>query len=276
MLSADTALNADYSTTGTLNFAREGGEDGVWSNANAGLTKQSLNPVSVAIRDARAHPTSLDEEGFVLVRDPLTQPRWDDPAWVQSVYLPQCQALVRRLTGADKVLSLGNIGVLVRRAGASGTDQAGAAAPPARFVHLDISPESALPFIAASCPDVDLSRYRSIRMFNIWRSLSPSPQNTPLAICDMRSVTRELLKEGRTVGADYASGVPYLSPLYSPDQRFSYFPNIGPDEAIVFMSVRVLGDGAIGCPHSAFDVPDPDPLAPPRESVEARVVALTA
>jgi hypothetical protein len=90
----------------------------------------------------------------------------------------------------------------------------------------------------------------------------------------MRSVNREYMKEGRTVGADYASGVPYLSPLYSPDQRFSYFPNLVPDEAIVFMSVRVLGDGAIGCPHSAFDVPNPNPLAPPRESVEGRVVAL--
>lgn len=274
---ADKTSVPDLSTMAPLNFAREGGEEGVWSNADAGLTKQSLHSVSVPIRDARAGgPTSLDEEGFVLVRDPVPHPRWDDPHWVQSVYLPQCQALVGRLTGADHVLSLGNTGVLVRRVGATGTDQDGAAAPPARFVHLDVTPESALPLIAASCVDVNLSDYRSIMMFNIWRSLSPSPQNTPLAICDMRSVNREYMKEGRTVGADYASGVPYLSPLYSPDQRFSYFPNLGPDEAIVFMSVRVLGEGAIGCPHSAFDVPDPNPLAPPRESVEGRVVALLA
>jgi hypothetical protein len=82
LMSADTALNAEYSTTATLNFAREDGADGVWSNANAGLTKQSLNSVSVAIRDARTHPTPLEEEGFVLVRVPSM------PSLMRSRQLP--------------------------------------------------------------------------------------------------------------------------------------------------------------------------------------------
>jgi len=263
---------SDRATIISLNFALSGNHDSIWSNENAAIIDQHLDPRTVEVRDARlGPPTSLQDEGFVITKEPLLDAKWNDSLWIQGVYLPSCQALVERLTGAELVLPY--TGVLVRTAGAAERERL-KAAPPARFVHIDQTPESAEPFVNSVAGGIDRSRYKGVVIYNVWRSISRPPQNTPLALCDKRTIKREMLVTGRTVSARFPEGVPYVSSLFSSDYRWHYFPDVEPEEVIVFKSVDVAGRGEIGCLHSAFDVPEPIPGAPPRCSAETRVLAL--
>jgi hypothetical protein len=262
---------SDRATQIALNFALSGNHDNVWSNENAEIIDQHLDRRMVEVRDARlGPPTSLRDEGFVIAKEPLLDAKWNDSLWIQDAYLPNCQALVERLTGAELVLPYS--GVLVRMAEAEERERLNAA-PPARFVHIDQTPESAEQFVNSVAAGIDRSRFKRVVIYNVWRSISPPPQNTPLALCDKRTVKREMLMTGRTVSARFPEGVPYVSSLFSSDYRWYYFSNVEPEEVIVFKSVDVAGRGEIGCLHSAFDVPEPVPGARPRCSAEARVLA---
>jgi hypothetical protein len=262
---------SDRATQIALNFALSGNHDNVWSNENAEIIDQHLDRRMVEVRDARlGPPTSLRDEGFVIAKEPLLDAKWNDSLWIQDAYLPNCQALVERLTGAELVLPYS--GVLVRMAEAEERERLNAA-PPARFVHIDQTPESAEQFVNSVAAGIDRSRFKRVVIYNVWRSISPPPQNTPLALCDKRTVKREMLMTGRTVSARFPEGVPYVSSLFSPDYRWHYFPDVEPEEVIVFKSVDVAGRAEIGCLHSAFDVPEPVPGARPRCSAEARVLA---
>jgi hypothetical protein len=262
---------SDGATRIALNFALSGDHDSVWSNENAAKIDQHLDRRMVEVRNARlGPPTSLLDEGFVIAREPLLYAKWNDSLWIQDVYLPSCQALVGRLTGAELVLPY--TGVLIRMAEAEECERL-KAAPPARFVHIDQTPESAEPFVNSVASGIDRSQYKGVVIYNVWRSISPPPQNTPLALCDKRTVKRAMLVTGRTVSARFPEGVPYVSSLFSSDYRWHYFPDVEPEEVIVFKSVDVAGRAEIGCLHSAFDAPKPIPGAPPRRSAEARVLA---
>src|SRR5580765_3236704 len=58
----------------------------------------------VRIHDARAERLDLERTGFVWLDRPTATKDFSDPAEVEAVYLPEAAALVRELTGADKVV----------------------------------------------------------------------------------------------------------------------------------------------------------------------------
>ena len=61
---------------------------------------------------------------------------------------------------------------------------------------------------------------------------------------------------------------------YNPDHRWSYVPGMTTDEITIFKSYESMTDGrARFTPHSAFDDPTTPEGAPPRESIETRVLA---
>ena len=255
-----------------LNFAAGPGANDVWSNEDPSITQQNLRSEEVEIHDARglARPAWLEAEGLTLVGDPLADPRWDDPDWLSQVYTPACARLVQRITGAAAAAPYYRGAVLVRNAARA----EGKGAPPAQFVHLDQTPDSAVPLIREAFDEDTLKRYPHAVIFNVWRCLSAPPQNTPLAICDQRGVDRSQFASGRTISSKFPQGTPYLAALYSEAHSWYYFPSVGPDEAIVFKGLDLDLTKPSGCLHSAFEVPNPVEGAPMRRSIETRVVAL--
>jgi hypothetical protein len=260
---------AARSVRASLNFARDRTDGGQWCNGDDRLIRQTLQSVDVEIVDARSLPVAprLDLEGFELAVHLLPNPSWSDQAWINEVYVPLCVELVVQHTGAATGTPLH--AALVRRAG----DQRGQAAPPARFAHIDVSRAGAGPIIDKVVGDGARHKYPRTAIFNVWRAISPAPHNTPLAICDQRTIAAEDLIAGTTVTVGGSeAGTPYLTSMPTTNQRWYYYSDLASDEAIIFKGIDLDEAAPLGCMHSAFDHPHPVPNATPRSSVEVRIV----
>ncbi|HZF26796.1 MAG TPA: CmcJ/NvfI family oxidoreductase [Steroidobacteraceae bacterium] len=239
-----------------------------------------LSTHRITVRDARpiSEGLSLDREGFRLVDCPTATRNFRDADEVQRVYRPETERLIADLTGARKVLATGVVLRWGERSAASGSLLN---SRPARFVHVDYSRKSFDEFanmhlINAGIEAVDPWLKGRYVAFNIWRVLSPPPQDVPLGICAASS----------TSPADVVTGLAVIDPPNAPELRFEsslfrfnpehlwfYFSNMQPTEALVFKAFDSERHRVQGCPHSAFNDPTCPEGVTPRASVEIRAYA---
>src|SRR5262249_22322887 len=106
-----------------------------------------------------------------------------------------------------------------------------------RFVHVDVSDSAAAMFAKLWLSKVHDRPVRRFAYYNVWRVLSPPPQDAPLAVCDSRSVSPSDLVEADAVmdhpgkrETSYAG----LVIRHNPRHRWSYFSDMRSDEVIVF------------------------------------------
>ena len=238
-----------------------------------------LETHEVCIADARpdAASCSLEQQGFVIARRASAVTDFLAPAGRQQ-YLREVELLISDLTGCTKAVALAN-GVIRRSERAAGHRRDGTTVP-GRFAHCDFSPNPAgSRFWVERLLDPDEARSRLARRFalyNVWRSLSAPPQDTPLALCDARSVASidavgcdQILcrPDGRRIEFE-------LSVFrYNPAQRWCYFPDMGVDEVLVFRGFDSDPRHNGGVPHAAFDAPDCAAGTHARESIDERVIA---
>jgi hypothetical protein len=235
-----------------------------------------LDEHAISIEDARHRtvPPSLDREGFALVAHTSSVKDFRDPARVALVHPQEIVRLVSELSGADRVV-VGSPGVLrfsEKSAESGRLDNS----RPARFIHIDISDPTARAFAERSRPTDVNKPLRRFAHYNVWRVLSPPPQDVPLAVCDARSVSQEDLLE-----ADAVFDVPGkpewsfegLVVRYSPRHRWVYFSDMTRDEVLVFKTNDSDSSHPHHVPHTAFNDPKCPDGVPPRASIEMRAVA---
>ena len=237
----------------------------------------TLEAHTVQIADARTAlaPPSLDREGFQLTPHKSAVVDFRDAAEVARVHPAEIERLLLDLTGADAVVVSGGGGVL--RFGESSPD-AGKFnnSYPARFIHIDISDPTAEQFAERSRPkDIDRP-VRRYAHYNVWRVLSPPPQDIPLAVCDARSISPKDLIEADAIFDN--PGQPEWSfegwlVSYNPRHRWSYFSDMDRNEALVFKTNDSEPGQPHNVPHSAFDDPSCPKGVPPRASIEMRAIA---
>jgi hypothetical protein len=254
----------------SLNYAADRSDGGIWSNNAPHWITQKLHAHPVDIHDARglASAPRLDEQGFELHRIALADARWTDPAWVRANYAPRAMGLVQALTGAPKVVDFTRA-ALIRDTGDASQ------APAAQFVHLDQTRDSAAPFVAEAADEAERRRYPRVRIFNVWRALTPPPQNVPLALCDQRTVDPNDWVVGRTIEPKFLEGVPYLTSVFNPQNQWWWVSDLEPDEVIVFKGYDSDPEAPMGCLHGAFTHPGVGPGAVPRASLELRIFAFS-
>ena len=113
---------------------------------------------------------------------------------------------------------------------------------------------------------------------NVWRPLNPVMRE-PLGVCDSRTVpdgdlraTRielGLLKDYKTVRAGDKKEI--FQVAHRGTHEWWYASGMQPDEALLIKIYDSKTDGrARRCVHSAFEIPNQDKTAPPRESTEIR------
>jgi hypothetical protein len=114
-----------------------------------------------------------------------------------------------------------------------------------------------------------------VQVINLWRPIVGPLWDSPLALCDARTVdARDLVASDLVfpdrVGETYAV-------TYNPSQRWSYIPGMTPAEALLIKCYDSADDGrARFAPHTAFTDPDAPGDAPPRESIELRTLVFHA
>ncbi len=184
----------------------------------------------VTIQNARSVHVelSLDREGFVLVRRQTAATDLYDEKIITSVYYPECERLMKEVTGAKRVVAFDYI---VRNSAKAGTKGSGVKMPAGR-VHNDYTDWSAPQRVRDLMGDEaeDLLKHR-FAINNIWRPIAGPLLRSPLALCDAETletenlVASELRYPNRT-GETYAI-------TYNPNQRWYYFPKMQPDEALL-------------------------------------------
>src|SRR6516165_346762 len=229
--------------------------------------------IEMAVTDARPRAPTLDDAGFTLIEHRSVLADFADRAAVETIHRPEIVALVQRLSGADTVL-INSPGILrfSERSPQSGVlDNS----RPARFAHVDVSDATAAVFAQRAAPrGQPLARFVH---YNIWRALSPPPQDVPLAVCDARSVTAADL-----IAADAVFDSPGkpewsfegLLLAHAATHRWHWFPDMHRDEALIFKTHDSDRGRAHCVPHVAFDHAACAAQAAPRVSIEMRALAL--
>jgi hypothetical protein len=236
----------------------------------------NLDPRKIRIEDARNRikPPSLAQEGFELVAHTSEIEDFKDAAKVARLHSLEIERLLLQVTGADSVVITGP-GVL--RFG-EGSKDAGkySNSLPARFIHVDVSDATAEQFAQRSIPKHVGRPLQRFAHYNLWRALSPPPQDIPLAVCDARSVALADLMCADAVFD--VKGQPEWSfegwvVRHNSRHRWSYFSDMTREEVLVFKTNDSDTAQPHCIPHTAFDDPSCPKGVAPRASIEMRGIA---
>ena len=238
----------------------------------AGVPRSSAKHIGqiVAIRNGREllSKFSLDTNGFVLTEHETAVKDFYDPAEVKSVYYPEVESLIKRVTGAARVVVFDHI---VRNPVLAERGEKGARSP-AKVVHNDYSFRSAPRRVRDHLPkEADRLLKHRFAEINVWRAIHGAIESSPLALCDARSLGAEDIVPTDLVYRDRVGET--FGFLYNPKHRWYYFPQMERNEAILLKCYDSKDDGrARFTAHTSFDDPNSPPNAAPRESIEVRAL----
>ena len=238
------------------------------------------DPHPVVFHDARSWATapSLEREGFALVPHRTAIKDFADREAVRANYGQELADLIREVTGARKVVGFpfGHM----RFSRRSARYKTGSNSQPAHFPHVDCTPRTAHGLVESRVFGIakeTLKPGERLVGYNVWRVISEPPQDTPLAVCDVRTVARDDLIEADGVydmgERPWMTSEAYLV-RHNPAHRWAFFRDMRPDEALVFRAYGNEPEWIAGAPHCAFDDPTCPADAGARVSVEARAYAI--
>jgi hypothetical protein len=137
-----------------------------------------------------------------------------DPDEVKAVYYPEVERLLKRITGAERVVVFDHI---VRNRFLAERDEKGDRAP-ARIVHNNYSFKSAPRRVRDLLPEeADHLLQNRFAEINVWRAIRGPIESSPLALCDARSLSAEDLVPADLVCRDRVGET--LGFLYNPKPR---------------------------------------------------------
>ena len=247
------------------------------ADARPDFERLPLAAERVPIQDMRGRESefSLDRHGFALVPAATAVIDFHDRAEVERVYVPEVRALLRSVAGcAHTVVSSPGLVRVSRRS----AERPEGAAPTGNFAHADFSLKSGEFWLRRTLPpdEAEARLKKRYAIFNVWRTFSPPPQDVPLALCDARSVAPSDIQNCMlTLARPGGEAITWENTAYkhNGNHRWFYCSDMKRDEAFIFRSFDSHPDFARHVPHTAFeDLTCPD-SAPPRSSLEIRLLA---
>ncbi|KAJ7914268.1 hypothetical protein B0H13DRAFT_1712165 [Mycena leptocephala] len=263
-------------TTGSLNFAVPP-KDGTRAYVNTSVPKDinyTRETHEVKIYNLRGNESAatLDTAGFQLYNHPAKHTAFTNDAEVEKEYYPESIELIKRLTGASRVVLFDHT---IRRRRPDQKDDGPDRRQPVPQTHVDQTNKAAVQRVHRHLPPEEapeLLKHR-FQIINLWRPISHPAGDWPLALCDFRSVdpVNDVLpvalifpdREGETYGVKY-----------NPNQKWMYFSAVTPEELILIKCFDSLQDGSVSLftPHTAFEDPATPEGTPFRESIELRAL----
>lgn len=242
----------------------------------AGIPRQNGHSVAyrVPVYNARsiAADLSLDQQGFTLVEQHTTVQDFYDDDEVRRVYYAEAEALLKTLTGATRVIVFDHV---VRNAQRSHPGQNDIKAP-VRRVHNDFTANSGytrgrLVLEAIGESDSDSLLRQRFSIINLWRAIAHPIQESPLAVCDARSIAPSDLIATDLVYRDRVGETYSLT--YNSTHQWFYFPSMHRDEILLIKCFDSDETSrARFAAHTSFQDPNSPINPPPRESIELRTL----
>lgn len=236
---------------------------------------------AMPIHDARAAAArlSLDEHGFELRPHRSAFGDFYDESEVRAHYYPEVERAVRDFAGAEAVVVFDhNVRSAVRAArGEPGVRE------PVDQAHNDYTVQSGPErqrAVLEAANRLDLAD-RHFAFVNLWRPIIGPVVDTPLALCDARSVANGDLipTDIHHFGEDNLDVPRHTGHIYSlrhnPGHRWFYASDMQPDEVLLLKCFDSRTDGrARFMPHTGFRNPACPSEFIPRESIEARTLVV--
>jgi hypothetical protein len=229
------------------------------------------DPHRVVLRNGRlsADRFALERDGFRFVHHDTKVRDFYDEEEIRRVYYPEMEALVKAESGASRVVVFDH----TLRTPDQELREAAGIREVVRRVHNDYTESSAPKRVRDLLPDeADVLLQRRFAIVQVWRPIRHPVECWPLAIADAQSLSPEdmVVTERR-----YQNRIGQTAAItYNPAHRWYWFPQMRPDEALVFKVYDSMKDGrARFTAHTAFDDPTTSPHARPRESIEIRTLA---
>ncbi len=250
---------------------------------------EAPEPTRVTIMDGRHEELDYETCGFKLLAHQSAVREWTDEEEVSRVHRPEAASLARELVGCDITVPYPPL-VRSPKNAKSHEDYA-----PIEFVHSDFTSDYRLmagdesrPYREFITPlldeqgltQADVRNASRVAMIQFWRTIGPVRPRHPFALCDASTSKRDEL-DNETV-SEYGGQLLEIQTLFANDpaaakhHAWYTFPALTKDEAIAFRTYdsRCEDEGRpYWVLHSAFEDPTVAE-APPRESVEMRVLCL--
>jgi hypothetical protein len=226
---------------------------------------------SVRVHDARPHARklSLDRQAFILTTHDTAVRDFYDEQEVRSAYFSEVEALIRRETGASKVVAFDHTVRTADRAVERGLRT------PVQSVHNDYTERSGPQRVRDLLPADEAKRRLAKRFaeYNVWRNIAHEPiEMSPLGFVDAQTIAPRDLAVCDLVYADRTGEI--YQGVYNADHQWHYFPGMTRDEAILIKCYDSARDGrARFSLHSAFEDSTSPADAKPRQSIEVRAFA---
>ena len=225
----------------------------------------------VTIHDARKLPVpaSLDREGFALFSQDTGVADFYALERDRETYEAEISELVLSVTGASETLVFDH----TLRSDSREVRGAHAIRETASVIHNDYTDASAATRLRDLVP-VEAAEQRLGQRFaivNVWRSIKGAVVSSPLACCDAATIAAaDLVASERR--AQERIGELELA-CWNPAHRWYYYPDMQRSEVILLKTFDSAKDGrARRSIHTAFDNPRAPADAPPRQSMESRLL----
>ena len=225
----------------------------------------------VIIHDARSlnPPASLDREGFTLREHNTAVTDFYKLADYQSLYEDEITELVLATSGGTGAFVFDH----TLRSDSPAVRGLHTTREPASVIHNDYTDASARKRLLDLLPEVE-ARQRLQHRFaivNVWRSINGTVWKSPLACCDATSLAADDLVSSERRAQDRIGELELVS--WNPAHRWFYYPRMTDSEVLLIKTFDSAQDGrATRSIHSAFDNPLAPADAPPRESIESRML----
>jgi len=239
------------------------------------LSSVQIETREMTVRDVRGREDGyrLAEDGFCFLPNRFDLGDLSDDDAIRAHLYPQAEALTRHMTGIEHVLAFDH-GIRRRENGQDSDGKprsGGVQRNVADFVHNDYIPYSAALRVRWFTGDAaETLLRRRFAIYNFWWPLAGPLHDHPLALCvrghrpDHFIPIENIFERGPN---------PIAGLAHDPAHEWIYLSGMMPDELMLFRtwdSFRAL-EGCI--PHGAVREPEERPDAPPRASMELRVIA---
>lgn len=266
----------DLDATARLSYLVPTGERPVYHASRGGADAAlsigaTFEEREVVIRNARAlaPPANLDREGFTLCEHHTAVEDFYAPDFDRTAYEDEIRALVLAATGAHEVFVFDH----TLRSDSPAVRGQRTTRETASVIHNDYTDASARKRVLDLLDPAEAEQRLNARfaIVNVWRTVSGTVWTSPLACCDAGTLAPDDLVAAERRAHDRIGELQLVS--WNPAHRWYYYPQMNTAEALLIKTFDSAEDGrATRSAHTAFHNPLAPEDAPPRESIESRML----